>query len=420
MLGLVFLAIAFGYLAVMLVKWSNAPAWHGRDLAPLLFYALVLAAVHGAFLLLRFRGDRILPAVGLFLAGMGLLAQFRLGTLDYTDPARIYNYAFPGGVVLMVVLTALLRRGRYQALESLAWPALALALVLLGFILLAGQRYRGAVFLPGRINPSDALKVLLMLFAAAYLAWMRGPAPRGACSAWRQAGAWWPFAVAWALPMGLLVLQRDLGMVVLLNATLITMWYFSGRRLGGLLLGLLVLAALGYLVVRFSAHSQQRIAVWQDPFRDPTGSGWQILQGLAAMNTGGWWGTGFGVGSPHNIPIASSDFVYAVIGEEAGFIGCGLVLLFYVLMIYRGYRIAFHLRDPFSHLLGAGLISGLALQTLINIGGVTKFIPLTGVTLPFISHGGSSLVTTLATLGIVLAMSEPSARGERGKRAAPR
>jgi cell division protein FtsW (lipid II flippase) len=152
-----------------------------------------------------------------------------------------------------------------------------------------------------------------------------------------------------------------------------------------------------------------------DPFQDPTGISWQILQGLSWMYAGGLWGEGFGRGNPEYTPIAESDFIYSVIGEEAGLVGCVLVILFFLILFHRGLRIAHQIPSPFGSLVCGGLTSLIALQTFLNIGGVTKFIPLTGITLPFISHGGSSLVTGFASLGLILAISD----GVAGRGAAP-
>jgi cell division protein FtsW (lipid II flippase) len=134
------------------------------------------------------------------------------------------------------------------------------------------------------------------------------------------------------------------------------------------------------------------------------------------MYSGGLWGEGFGEGNPEYTPIAESDFIYSVIGEELGFVGSALVIVFFLVVFHRGYLIAFRTRSRFGMLLCAGLITVIATQTFLNVGGVTKFIPLTGITLPFISHGGSSLLTGFAGLGLILAISDGEAVKTRPKR----
>jgi len=206
--------------------------------------------------------------------------------------------------------------------------------------------------------------------------------------------------------MGLLLLQRDLGMLVLLNAVLLVLLVVATGRTSYLALGILGSGALGAAVFLFSAHGQARFTAWLSPFADPTGKSWQILQALSAMYSGGLWGVGLGGGSPQFIPIASSDFIYAVIGEELGYAGCGIVLVFYLVLFFRGYQIAGRLTALFGRLLATGIVTTLAFQVLLNIGGVIKALPLTGITLPFISHGGSSLLTTFLGVGLLLAISE--------------
>jgi cell division protein FtsW len=214
----------------------------------------------------------------------------------------------------------------------------------------------------------------------------------------------------WALPMLLLIAQRDLGMFMLLNVVFLLLLFMSTGKWGYLWVGGGLAAAAGYAGFTWFAHAGRRLAVWLDPFADPTGAGWQILQALSAMFTGGLWGAGFGGGVPTVIPVASSDFVYALWAEELGFVGCVLLLSVYALLFYRGFAVADGLKQPFAQTLAAALVMLLAVQTIINIGGVIKALPLTGITLPLISQGGSSLVTTMAMLGLLLALSEPSGK----------
>ena len=215
-----------------------------------------------------------------------------------------------------------------------------------------------------------------------------------------------PLIIFWVLLSTLLLLQRDFGMLIILSTALVTMLFIATGRLGYIIYGILAASALGYLALRFLLHGQRRIQAWQDPFVDPTGTGWQILQGLSGMYSGGLWGEGFGNGNPEYTPIAESDFIYTVIGEELGFVGCALVVVFFLIFFSRGLRIAYQSRSSYGTLLCAGLTTIIATQTFLNVGGVTKFIPLTGITLPFISHGGSSLLTTFISVSIILAISE--------------
>jgi cell division protein FtsW (lipid II flippase) len=410
---LVLLILLAGYGMVMTVRLAHAPVVRLTDLIPVGAMALpvlVFALVFGGR---GYGGDRLLPPLVLLLAGLGLLIQFRLGTLEFDEAARS-SLAYPLGAVVYLLAWALFRKGRGMTLlAGAALPSLFIAVAVLAVILVFGQRFRGAVFLAGQVNPAEVIKPLLAVFLAGVITDFRKPLQQ------TVAGIPAPpmrslatLGVLWALPMALLVAQRDLGMILLMNLTLVVLLFMATGRWGYLVLGGAAAAAVGALGVRLFAHAQARFLAWQDPFTDPTGKGWQILQSLSAMFSGGLWGSGLGAGAPTVVPIAASDFVYAAYAEELGFVGCLLLVMIYLLVFLRGYRVADHLRAPFPQTLAAALTTLLALQTLMNLGGVTKAIPLTGITLPLISHGGSSLVVSLAMLGLLTALSEPG--GKRG------
>jgi cell division protein FtsW (lipid II flippase) len=403
-----FLAILVGYVLVVVRKTGKIP-FHWQEYLPLLVFLGAMLTMHLILVLLKFRGDPLLLAAVFFLAGFGMLTQFRMGTFELIISNNLANYAFPAGLALMLIVTVLFRRGRFRILQPLAIPCALLAMVLLGTILFLGQRYRGALFMPGYINPADLIKILLMVFLAGYLARGQKEGGRSALSL----ASLVPLLVLWAVPMGLLLLQRDLGMLVLLNAVLLVLLVVATGRVSYLAFGLLCAVAVTAVIFIFSAHGQARFTAWLTPFADPTGKSWQILQALSAMYSGGLWGVGLGGGSPQFIPIASSDFIYAVIGEELGYAGCGIVLVFYLVLFFRGYQIAARISAPFGRLLATGIVTTLAFQTLLNIGGVIKALPLTGITLPFISHGGSSLLTTFLGVGLLLAISEREAETKR-------
>ncbi len=318
------------------------------------------------------------------------------------------------GLLAFLAGWLLFRRGRHAMLASLALPSLLLAGAVLGAILVFGQKFRGAVFLPGQVNPAEVVKVLLAIFLAGVITDFLKPLQQ------TVAGLPAPpmrslltLAVLWAIPMALLMAQRDLGMILLLNLVLLILLFMATGKGGYLVVGLGFAALAMYAGYYFFSHARIRYLVWLDPFADPTGRGWQILQSLSAMFSGGLWGSGLGAGAPAVVPIAASDFVYAALAEELGFVGCAVLMLLYMVLFYRGYRIADHVRAPFGQTLAAGLTTMLAVQTLMNLGGVTKAIPLTGITLPLISHGGSSLVTTLFMLGLLVALSEPAGPKKR-------
>lgn len=410
-----FILFFSGWLMVMTGKFALAPAITLPDIVPPLFMAASFLVVWLIIWLSGFRGDQFIPLLTLLLAGIGLLVQFRLGVFDFGDAPRASAYAYPLGVFAFLFTWLLFRAGRHSWLSGLAVPCLLAACALLGGILLFGTRFRGAIFLAGQLNPAELVKLLLAVFLAWVMTEYRKPLQQ------TVAGIPAPpirplltLALLWVLPMGLLIAQRDLGMIILLNLVLLVLVFMATGRWGYLAVGGAIAALAGYAGFQLFAHARLRFIAWQNPFSDPTGSGWQILQSLSAMFSGGMWGSGLGAGAPSIVPIAASDFVYAAIAEELGFVGCVFLAMLYLSLFYRGYRVADQQRNLFAQTLAAAITTMLALQVLMNIGGVTKAIPLTGITLPLISHGGSSLVTSFAMLGLLTALSEPaSGRGRK-------
>ena len=386
------------------------------DALPLAVYAVCLIGMHLTLVAARFQGDQILLGALSFLAGFGLLAQYRMGSLDLSHPGSLDLYLLPAGILLMLAVCLVLMRGRYERLNRSPWLWAGISLLTLAALLIFGHRFRGAVYGAGLMTPTEILKVTVVLFLASAI-------DRNA----KRLGDWgkglprpplrdlWPLGAFWLILAGLLLLQRDLGMFAILSVTLVVMLFVGTGRIGYLLLGALAATAAGSLAIGLFAHGQGRIAAWRSPFEDPTGTSWQILQGLSGMYSGGLWGEGFGEGNPEYTPIAQSDFIYSVIGEEMGFVGCVLLVIVFLILFSRSLGIADQTKSGFGKLICVGLTCELATQTFLNLGGATKFIPLTGVTLPFISHGGSSLITGFVALGLILAISEgPSATPRAG------
>ncbi|CAD7857201.1 MAG: FtsW-like cell division membrane protein CA_C0505 [Olavius algarvensis Gamma 1 endosymbiont] len=414
------LLVALGFLMVLGSGQAAGRRLDRLDFLPLLIYAASLAAIHLTLVLFRFRGDQMLPVAVAFLSGIGLLAQYRMGAFAGADPWASARLLLPGGVLVMLVACVADMRGRYRWLARWPWIWAGLSLLLVAGVLITGQRFRGAVYAAGLITPTELLKVTVVLFLAGLL-----DRDAKALRAWSRPPPMPPFRALlplmgfWVLLAGLLFLQRDLGMFVTLSVALLIMLVAATARLGYLVYGVLAATGLGYAMLELFSHGHRRIQAWQAPFDDPTGDDWQVLQGLSGMYSGGLWGEGFGRGNPEYIPIAESDFIYAVIGEELGFLGCVAVVVFYLIFFTRGLRIAGRVGSSFGMLLGLGLTTVLATQTFLNIGGVTKFIPLTGITLPFISQGGSSLLTACFSLGLILAISDGEATKTRPGRKEP-
>jgi cell division protein FtsW (lipid II flippase) len=261
-------------------------------------------------------------------------------------------------------------------------------------------------------QPGEAAKILLTVFFAGYLVMTRDSLavvrtkvlgiglPRA-----RDLG---PLLVAWGASLGVLIFQRDLGTSLLFFGLFVTMLYIATQRRTWLILGALLFLAGSAVSYVLFAHVRVRVQVWLDPFAYASDQGYQIVQSLYGFANGGLFGTGLGSGYPDLVPYANTDFVVAALGEELGLTGVFAILLLYALLIERGLRTAVAVKDPFGQLLAAGLTITLAIQVFVIIGGVTRLIPLTGLTTPFLSYGGSSLVANWVIIAILLVISHRS------------
>lgn len=404
LLALVFVTVLVAYISVLAVKVCNAPVLPWVHVAPLGLFALSLLLVRAVLQVTHYRGDAGIVAGAWLLAGLGMVVQLRVGA--YAG-GLLDLVPFALGVCSFLLALVVAGKGRVGLWGGVGWLAYLGGLALLAFVIVFGQRFRGGIFLPGNYNPTEMAKPLLVFFLAAFLVGRKGtfavaqagvPAPPGR--------ALLLLALFWGVPLALFVLMGDIGQAMLMAAVLVFMLYAATRRLGWLVMGGVLMVVLGVLGGYLSAHAQVRIAIWRNPFADPTGRGWQVLQGLSALYAGGMWGCGFGSGAPGSVPIVSSDFIYAALGEETGWAGCALMLMAFGAFCSRSWRAAASAATPFAVILGAGLTACLATQALLNVAGVTKALPLTGVTLPFISHGGSSLVTSFMMAGLLAAISE--------------
>jgi cell division protein FtsW (lipid II flippase) len=227
-----------------------------------------------------------------------------------------------------------------------------------------------------------------------------------------------PLLVIWMAAMFLLFYIRDIGSSLMFFGAFLSVLYVATNRFGFVLVGLVAFALGAWLMVHAVGHIQDRVDIWLDPFDrqlfDANGGSFQIAQGIFAQADGGLFGTGFG-GSIILTPASETDLIYAVIVNELGLAGaCGLILV-YLLLVARGFKTAMIARDSFSTLLAAGLTSVLALQVFVIIGGVTRVIPLTGVTLPFVSYGGSSILANFVLLALLLLVSDRARRQAVGR-----
>ena len=397
-------------LACAMAVYSRLQISQSLSLEPLLPLAIFSAAIPVIVIWLKmlgWEGDTGFVGAVFLLCGLGLVTQFRMGSFEGGLSSPMALLPLPLGFLSFLVGVTITggRRGRWMS--SAGWFAYFGALGVIVVMLVFGREYRGGIVLPGRINPSELVKPLLVLFIAAFLA------NRAKAFSETQIGIPTPplsalvlLVFLWAIPMAGTLLLKDLGLMVILNAILVIMLFAVSRRSGYLALGCVAVTVAGFGVQLISGNAKERFDVWLHPFADATGKGWQVLQSLSAMYSGGMWGAGIGCGDPKFVPIATSDFVYATLAEEIGFFGCLLLLCVYAILFVRGFRAAGMIKAPFERLLCVGLTGALAVQTVFNIAGVTKALPMTGITLPLISHGGSSLIVTLLVAGLIAGLSD--------------
>ncbi len=299
--------------------------------------------------------------------------------------------------------------------QRYVWLALGITLILLTFVFGSDPNQSGvrAWFNFGffSFQPSELLKIILVIFLASYLDDHRELVARG-----YKLGPLTlpplpyliPLVGMWGMAMGLIVFQRDLGAALMLFSVFLAMLYVATGSGAYVLAGLSAFGFGSYLLYRVIAIVQTRVTIWLDPWATAQGSGYQIIQGVYALASGGVFGEGLGRGYPTIVPAAHTDFIFTSIAEEMGLAGAIAVLIAYILLVFRGYHIALSLPGRFrgfEQLMAVGLTTILAVQTFIIVGGNLRLIPLTGITLPFISYGGSSIVMNFLIVGLLLRIS---------------
>ncbi|MFC9385785.1 FtsW/RodA/SpoVE family cell cycle protein [Streptomyces venezuelae] len=401
-----------GYAEVGLARSGAVPPDAVRYGAGLGLLALV------AHLAVRFRApyaDPLLLPIAVLLNGLGLVLIYRLDLETPNDQAAATQLVWSTlGVALFIVVVLLLRDHRTLQGYAYVSVAAALALMILPIFFPAVNGAKIWIRIGGlSFQPGEFAKILLAVFFAAYLAANRNALAYTGRRIWifqfptgRVLG---PIVAIWLLSVGVLVLERDLGTSLLFFGLFVIMLYVATGRTGWIAVGLVLASAGAFLVGSLEPHVHSRVQDWLDPFasiRAGDGPG-QLAQSLFSFAAGGMLGSGLGLGHSVLIGFATkSDFILATAGEELGLVGLTALFLLYALLVARGYRAGLSLRDPFGRLLAIGLASIVALQVFVIAGGVMGLIPLTGMAMPFLAQGGSSVVTNWVIVALLIRVSD--------------
>jgi cell division protein FtsW (lipid II flippase) len=348
--------------------------------------------------------DDLLPALAVVLAALGLAMVARLSP----SLAQRQQLWILVSLVLAVAAAPAFTQFRRLAAYKYLWVVASLALFAL--LLLFGQEINGARLWirlgPIEYEPIELIKLFIVLFLAAYLAETADVIANARPWSLRANAKYLgPLFIGWGASMAILVVQRDLGMATLLLATFAVLLFVATRRLDIVFFGALLFVLGAFWAVHHYPYVQTRIAVWRNPFSDPLGAGYQSSQAYYSLAAGGLVGSGYRLGHPEFIPDVATDYVYAAVAEEFGLIGAIVVLAIFVDVVRRIFATGLEQPDLYTKLLAAGLGATLGFQVVIIVAGVIGLLPLTGITLPFLSYGGSSLVANFLLVALVWAMS---------------
>jgi cell division protein FtsW (lipid II flippase) len=430
MLIFVVALVMFAYASVGLGLNGKVPA--GMFTYGLSF-AVIVGGAHLAVRRLAPWSDPLMLPLAALLNGLGIVMIYRLqesgrggnagnqiSTMT-TSTTTLQVMWSALGIVAFVVVLALIREPRILQRYTYTLGAIGLVLLVIPALLPASMsQVNGAkvwIIVGGfEIQPGEFAKLALAVFFAGYLVSKRDvlalagrqvlgiDLPRA-----RDLG---PVLIAWAASLLVLVFETDIGQSALFFGLFVVMLYIATQRTSWLLIGVILFAFGALVASRLFGHVGERFTIWLHPFagNNPFNNSYQLVQGLYGMGFGGVLGRGLGQGQPYWTPLAQSDFIITAFGEELGVAGLMALLLIYGLIVQRGLRAAVAVRDPFSKLLAGGLAFVLALQVFVIVGGVTRLIPLTGITTPFLSQGGSSLVASWVMIALLMRISDTARR----------
>jgi cell division protein FtsW (lipid II flippase) len=389
--------------------------------------AVVCLAAHIVVRLAAPNADPVVLPCAALINGIGVVFLHRL---DLADPLG-FNTAAGHSILgdqglrqlawttaaLVVFAVVLVRIRDHQVLSRYGYTvALVGCLLVIIPVLLPGRYsevYGSKLWIKlgaFSVQPGEFAKLALIIFFAQYLVRKREVL---ALASRRVVGVWvprgrdlGPVVVVWLASMLLLADQNDLGMALMYFGTFVAMLYIATQRASWLLIGLLLFAVGSVFFYLVYPRLHLRVSIWLDPFGDPLGNGYQLVQGLLGLGSGGMFGSGPGRGLPILVPEVHNDFIMAGLGEEIGLFGLTAVLALYLIIVIRGFRVALTIHDSFGKLLAGGMAFSLGLQVFVIVGGVTALIPLTGQTTPLLSAGGSSLVATWIVIALLLRVSD--------------
>lgn len=332
------------------------------------------------------KGDKFILIIPAFLAQFGLVMLYRLNP-DIAIKQLMWMFLGLLGYVLIVVFMPDIKK--FEKYDK--W-FIGITIVLLILPLIIGSEKYGAknwVSIAGfGFQPSEIAKLFMILYLANIYKI-------------KDKKDIFKFAIPVFIGLAILILEKDLGGVIIFFGMFVTTLYIGTsnvKYIGGALAFFVIGGVASY---HMFSHVKKRFDIWIDPWSDKFGAGGQIVQSMFAIGTGGLFGTGLGLGHPKYIPVAESDFIFAAICEEMGMIGALAIILLYLILVYRGLRVALYAKDGYRRLVAVGITSMIAFQVFVIIGGVSKMIPLTGITLPLISYGGTSMFITFLAFGVL-------------------